>query len=31
MDDDLPLMSAETFPRVTGGVRSTLDEAQQDQ
>ena len=28
MDDALPLMSAETFPRVTGGVRSTLDEAQ---
>ena len=31
MDDALPLMSAETFPRVTGGVRSTLDEARQDQ
>ena len=28
MDDALPLMSAETFPRVTGGVRSTLDKAQ---
>ena len=30
MDDAVPLMSAETFPRATGGVRSALDEAQQD-
>ena len=27
-EDALPLMSAEIFPRVTGGVWSTLDEAQ---
>ena len=28
MEDTLPLMSAETFPRVSGGVRSTLDDVQ---
>ena len=26
-DDDIPLMSAETFPRLEGGIRATLDEA----
>ena len=26
LDDSLPLMSVETFPRVTGGIRSALDE-----
>ena len=28
MEDTLPLMSAEIFPRVSGGVRSTLDDVQ---
>ena len=26
-DDDIPLMSAETFPRLDGGIRAALDEA----
>ena len=25
-DDDVPLMSAETFPHLEGGIRATLDE-----
>ena len=28
LEDTLPLMSAETFPRVSGGVRSILDDVQ---
>ena len=31
MDDSIPLMSAETFPRVPGGIRSALAESQQGQ
>ena len=31
MDDSVPLMSAETFPRRSGGVRSALEEIRQDQ
>ena len=31
MDNSIPLMSAETFPRASGGIRSALDEAQQGQ
>ena len=31
MDNSIPLMFAETFPRATGGIRSALDEAQQGQ
>ena len=27
LDDALPLMSVETFPRATGGIRSALDDA----
>ena len=26
LDDTLPLMSVETFPRATGGIRSALDD-----
>ena len=29
LDDNLPLLSAETSPRLTGGIRSALDEADQ--
>ena len=29
LDDNLPMMSAETFPRLTGGIRSALDETDQ--
>ena len=29
MDDSIPLMSVETFPRVAGGIRSALAESQQ--
>ena len=28
LEDTLPLMSSETFPRVSGGVRSILDDLQ---
>ena len=31
MDNSIPLMSAETFPRASGGIRSVFDEAQQGQ
>ena len=31
LDDNLPMMSAETFPRLTGGIRSALDETDQNQ
>ena len=31
MDNSIPLMSAQTFPRASGGIRSALDEAQQGQ
>ena len=31
MDDSIPLMSAETFPRVPGGIRSALAESHQSQ
>ena len=31
LDDNLPMMSLDTFPRLTGGIRSALDEAHQDQ
>ena len=31
MDDTVPLMSAETFPRTSGGIRSALQEIRQDQ
>ena len=31
MDNTIPLMSAETFPRVSGGIRSALAESQQGQ
>ena len=31
LDDNLPMMSVDTFPRLTGGIRSALDEARQDQ
>ena len=31
MDDSIPLMSAETFPRMLGGIRSALAETQQRQ
>ena len=31
MDNSIPLMSAETFPRVPGGIRSALAESQQGQ
>ena len=31
MDDSIPLMSAETFSRVPGGIRSALAETQQSQ
>ena len=27
LDDSMPLMSVETFPRTTGGIRSALDDA----
>ena len=30
-DDSVPHMSAETFPRKSGGVRSALEEIHQDQ
>ena len=29
LDDNLPIMSAEIFPRLTGGIRSALDETDQ--
>ena len=29
LDDNLPMMYAETFPRLTGGIRSALDETDQ--
>ena len=29
LDDNLPMMSAETFPRLTGGIRSALDATDQ--
>ena len=28
LEDTLPMMSSETFPRVSGGVRSILDDLQ---
>ena len=31
LDDNLPMMSIDAFPRLTGGIRSTLDEADQHQ
>ena len=31
LDDSVPLMSAETFPRLPGGIRSVLTEIQHDQ
>ena len=31
LDDSVPLMSAETFPRLPGGIRSVLTEIQRDQ
>ena len=31
MDNSIPLMSAETFPRESGGIRSALNESQQGQ
>ena len=31
LDDTVPLMSAETFPRTPGGIRSALQEARRDQ
>ena len=31
MDDTLPLMSDETFPRASGGIWSALEEARRDQ
>ena len=31
MDDTLLLMSAETLPRASGGIRSALEEARRDQ
>ena len=31
MDVTVPLMSAETFPRTPGGIRSALKEARRDQ
>ena len=31
MDNTIPLMSVETFPRVSGGIRSALAKSQQDQ
>ena len=27
LDDSIPLMSVETFPRTTGGIRSAIDDA----
>ena len=30
MDDSIPLMAAETFPRLPGGIRSALQEMQRD-
>ena len=31
LDDNLPMMSVDTFPHVTGGIRSALDETCRDQ
>ena len=31
LDNTIPLMSVDTFPRLTGGIRSALDEAYHDQ
>ena len=31
LDDTVPLMSAETFPRLPGGIRSALQEVRRDQ
>ena len=31
LDNTIPLMSVDTFPRLTGGIRLALDEAHQDQ
>ena len=31
LDNTLPMMSVDTFPRLTDGIRSALDEAHQDQ
>ena len=31
LDDNLPMMYVDTFPRVTGGIRSALDEVRQDE
>ena len=30
MDDNIPLMAAETYPRLPGGIRSTLREVQRE-